>query len=190
MFRTIDCWVKDRERYPVLDTSRDPMSEPTNPYSSPVGANNVDQRTVVHDDRRAYISRLAVGGLIGGAIIGSFGYLLLTILFDAFLTPPLVSPSSYGQFFVVVLGVAIYSSCFGLALGLVPIVTWKGYVPINVLGIVAIVLFDSQFFANVNWLEAPISGMFIVFAMPSVAAIMADRWTRRNRGARQRCAAV
>ena len=76
-------------------------------------------------------------------------------LIETLLTPPFKSPPSYGQFLIVSLvwgSTWLSSVC---VLGIVPFVTWIGYVPIHILGVFIIWSIDRQFFADVDWTEAP-----------------------------------
>jgi len=153
-----------------------------NPYAAPTG--NVTTPTPVHL-QRARLSRgevagkFAITGFIGGGLLGTFGYLALIVVIELLLTPPFKSPPNYGQFLIVIFGVGFYMSIFGLCLGLVPYITSIGYIPLHVLGVLSILAVDQQFFAEVDWTEAPIAAMVLLLASPTVIAIAFDFRARR-----------
>lgn len=124
--------------------------------------------------------RLFAIGMVGGALIGSIGYLLMIGFVEILFVPPLKSPPDYGQFVIVVMGVAFYMTVFGMALAVVPYVNWIGYVPIHVTGVLLIWAADRKFFSEVDWREAPIAVMLILFALPTVVAIFAHLWYRNH----------
>lgn len=153
-----------------------------NPYT----VSDVDDHLPVLPIPRTPLSRgdaarkLLSVGLLGGATLGSIGYLILIALVETLLVPPFKSPPNYGQFIIVVIGVAFYMTMFGMALAVIPYVKWIGYIPIHLIGIFLIWAADKRFFSEVDWTEAPITVMLLLFALPTVAAIIAHSWYRSH----------
>ena len=110
-------------------------------------------------------------GLLGGAAFGTVGYLLLVAFIELVLVPPFKSPPNYGQFIFVVMGVAFYMTVFGVALAAVPYTRWYGYIPVHLAGVVVIWAIDQQGFAEVDWNEAPIVAMLLLYALPTLGAL-------------------
>ena len=148
-----------------------------NPYQAPADDDGELQhypRPPATLSRGESARRFALLGFAGGAMVGFVGYPVLIVIIEVLLTPPFKSPPNYGQFGFVVMGVAFCLSMFGLALFVVPYVKWIGYVPIHVLGLLAIwsacrPLFNSN---SIDWIEAPIAAMFLLFSLPSMVAII------------------
>lgn len=154
-----------------------------NPYSTPTGEGRKEpaqpQRRQLN--RGEVASRLAIAGLLGGALLGTVGYLLLIALAEFLLTPPLKSPPNYGQFGIIVLGVGFYLSMFGLCLSVVPYGTWLGYVPVHAAGLWLIWGTSGQFFAEVDWTEAPVAVMIALLLLPTPVAMLFDVYGSRLR---------
>lgn len=124
--------------------------------------------------------RLFVIGLLGGGFLGSIGYLIVIGIAETLFVPPLKSPPNYGQFGIIVMGMAFYMSVFGMALSVVPYVTWIGYIPIHLIGLLLIWTADQQFFSAVDWWEAPIFAMLLLLALPTIFAAAAHFWYRKR----------
>ena len=153
---------------------------------NPYAASDVDNGFPIISIPRTLLSpgdaarRLFAIGLIGGVLLGSVGYLVLIGIVETLLVPPFKSPPNYGQFGIIVMGVAFYMSIFGMALSAVPYVKWIGYVPIHLIGVFLIWAADQQFFTEVDWREAPIVAMLMLLALPTAFAIVADFWYRNR----------
>ncbi|TWT64791.1 hypothetical protein [Allorhodopirellula solitaria] len=155
-----------------------------NPYTVPTGNDKPVRQQQVRLSRGELAGKFAVTGFIGGGLLGTFGYIAIIVVIETLLTPPLKSPPNYGQFSIVVVGVGFYMSLFGLCLGLVPYITWIGYVPLHVLGVLSIWFVERQFFAEVDWAEAPIAAMITLLMLPSFFAFGLDLRARRMRAVR------
>ena len=154
-------------------------SSQKNPYNAPSSLETPRSLTKGSLDGYRKLSPLfAISGSICGLLAGVIGYPVLTGLFDVLLTPPLVPPANYGQFFFIVFGVAVYMTFLGLLAGLIPFLSWKIILPINLICIAAIVWFNSGLFVSVNWLEAPIAAMLVLFLLPAYLSMIADVWIR------------
>jgi len=146
----------------------------SNPYSKPV-----EGASVIHRHRRSkreLAVQLAASGFGLGGLLGAAGYIPLVLAFEMLLTPPLVSPANFGQFGFVLLGAVFYLSLLGASIGLIPLITLRGYIPAYVTAIVSLILMNGEFFNGENWLETPIVAMLTLFAFPLVAAIIIGRW--------------
>ena len=149
-----------------------------NPYMPPVAD---DCRIAWKPPRRVWArpeiaKRFALVGFLGGSALGGIGYLLLTAVIELALTPPFKSPPSYGQFSVVVIGLTGYMALFGLAMFVVPYVSWIGYIPIHFLGLFLIWQVDGPFFLAVEWTEAPIVALVTMLLFPFPASIGFSVW--------------
>jgi hypothetical protein len=154
-----------------------------NPYGPPTtGQENLERYRHTREPlpRNVVAMRLLIGGFMGGAALGTFGYILLITFIELLLTPPFVSPPNYGQFQIVVIGVGFYMSMFGAALAVIPYVRWLGYFPIHVLGVLVIWTIDAEFFLDIGWDEAPIAATLFLFSLPTFVAIICDYWSRRR----------
>ena len=60
--------------------------------------------------RNIVVVRLLIGGWMGGAAIGTLGYILLITLIELLLTPPFASPANYGQFGIVIICVGFWNA--------------------------------------------------------------------------------
>lgn len=153
-----------------------------NPYAAPDSDDRLPTvqiepaSTTVGDAAR----KLFIVGILGGAALGTFGYLLLIGLIETLLVPPFKSPPNYGQFGVVVLGVAFYMMSFGMALAAVPYLKWYGYMPIHFIGILFVLGTEREFFGDADWTEAPVAALLFLLALPTVIAICCDLWYRKR----------
>jgi hypothetical protein len=112
--------------------------------------------------------------------MGTIGFVLLTGAIDVLLTPPFKSPPNYGQFGILVMCIGFYMSLFGACLGVVPYFSWRGYVPIHLLGLFGLWSLNRQSFADVDWREAPIVALLVVLLLPSAIAVWIDQRIRRH----------
>ncbi len=153
-----------------------------NPFAPP--SDDTDRGSIpaparIPKTRLELAGQASVCGCLGGALVGTFGFLLAVAAIELLLTPPFKSPPNYGQFFIVVIGVGFYASLFGVCLGVVPYVTWLGYLPLHFLGLWLIWMIDKQFFLEVEWTEAPMVAMFCVFLLPTPVAVCVGGWAGR-----------
>jgi len=156
-----------------------------NPYEAPINVEGDVQRSTrprATRSRAQTAKHLALLGFVGGMILGIVGYPVLIVIIEVLLTPPFKSPPNYGQFGFVVMDVACCLSMFGLALFVLPYVKWIGYPPIHVLGLLAIWSADRSFFNSVDWTEAPIVAMLVLFSLPSIVAIALSIVVGRSSG--------
>jgi hypothetical protein len=153
-----------------------------NPFQHPLVDDRWEpppKRLRIPKSRSEIAGQLSIFGFVGGAMVGTVGFLVLIAAIELLLTPPFKSPPNYGQFGIIVIGVGFYAALFGVCLGIVPYVTWLGYIPVHLLGLWLIWSIDKQFFAEVDWTEAPIVAMFAILALPTPVAVCVDYWANR-----------
>lgn len=167
----------DTCRYP---TEIDMTDNPFQPPSDDANWKPPPERQRIPKSRTEIAGQLSVLGCLGGALVGTVGFLVLIATIELLMTPPFKSPPNYGQFGSIVIGVGFYTAFFGVCLGIVPYVTWRGYVAVHLLGLWLIWSMDKQFFAEVDWTEAPIVAMFAIFALPTPIAACVNLWANRH----------
>ena len=152
---------------------------PFQPPSDDASRKPPPKRQRIPKSRSEIAGQLSVFGCLGGALVGTVGFLVLITAIEILMTPPFKSPPNYGQFGIIVIGVGFYAALFGVCLGIVPYVTWLGYTPVHLLGLWLIWSIDKQFFAEVDWTEAPIVAMFAILALPTPIAVCVNLWANR-----------
>lgn len=152
-----------------------------NPFKAPSDADRepISPPLRVTKTRSELAGQTSVYGCFGGALIGTIGFLITIAVIELLLVPPFRSPPNYGQFSIVVIGVGFYASLFGVSLGLVPYISWIGYIPFHLFGLWLIWSMDKQFFTEADWTEAPIAAMLCILMLPTPIAACVGYWARR-----------
>ncbi|MCA9192335.1 MAG: hypothetical protein KDB03_11250 [Planctomycetales bacterium] len=121
-----------------------------------------------------------VVGSISGLLLGSVGYVLLIGVLETFFVPPLQSPENYGQFLIVVIGVSFYLTVLGCTFALIPYVRLLGFWGVYALWLWVVWSAEREFFLEVDWLEAPIAAMLLLFLTPLITGVYASNYSKSH----------
>lgn len=93
-----------------------------NPFASPASVDDAnEERPVAEPFRRGYVAAaLGVFGAVIGTVVVGIGYMVLVMILDVALTPPLTPMGNYGQFGMVILFSAPAGFVAGASFAMIP----------------------------------------------------------------------